>query len=66
MMVDFKSIDDVDEREKAVGIKIKHNGNEKTMWIPKSLIDNKRGWKEQRFIDVPDWFYDKKIDELFL
>lgn len=66
MLVDFKGIENIDERDKAIGIPIKHKGITKVLWCPKSLIDNKNGWKKNKFIDMPDWFYDKKITELFL
>jgi len=64
MIIDVK-IHEIDNRKKAIGIPYKHKGIIKTMWIPKSLIENKH-WQERGFIDIPDWFYDKKIDELFL
>lgn len=63
MLVNFK-INEIDERVKAVGIPFKHKGISKIMWIPKSLIENK-AWKEQGFVDIPDWIYDKKVTELF-
>jgi len=65
MFVMFKNIYEVIETNKALGVPIIHDEKKMTMWIPKSLIDNKKGWKKQKMIDVPDWFYDKKIDELF-
>lgn len=52
------------ETEKAVGITIRHNDEEKLMWIPKSQIENPK-WKLAELVSVPDWLYDKKIDELF-
>lgn len=65
MMVSFKNLEEVKETEKAVGVPIKHNDTEKIMWVPKSLIINRNGWRKQKMLDVTDWFYDKKIDELF-
>ena len=61
----FKDLKEVDERDKAVGVPLKHNGIKKVFWCPKSQISNIGHWKENKFIDVPDWLYDKKIDELF-
>lgn len=52
------------QTEKAIGFKIKHNDTEKIMWIPKSQIKN--NFKPtSKMADIPDWLYDKKIDELF-
>lgn len=34
------------------------------MWIPKSLIKNKLN-PNSTMIDIPDWLYNKNIDELF-
>jgi hypothetical protein len=53
------------ETEKAYGFKIKHDDTEKVMWIPKSLIKNGIG-PDVCMSDIPDWFYDKKVEELFL
>jgi len=61
-----KDISEVIETPKALGIPIKHKGQTKIMWLPKSLIENNRDWKRKKIIDVPDWIYDKKIDECFL
>jgi hypothetical protein len=65
MIVCFKNLDDIDERKKAVGIPIKHKEKIKVFWCPKSLINNADRWEKDGFIDIPDWFYYKKIDELF-
>ena len=52
------------ETEKALGFKIKHNDEEKIMWIPKSQIRNNLN-PGTMMADIPDWIYDRKIDELF-
>lgn len=52
------------ETEKAVGVTIRHNDIDKIMWIPKSQIENPQ-WKLANFIIMPDWLYNKKVDELF-
>jgi hypothetical protein len=67
MIVGFKNIEDVDERKKAIGVPIAHKGITKMFWCPKSLIENigRDIWKRDGFIEVPDWFYDRKISELF-
>jgi len=66
LFVTFKTLEEIDERDKAIGVPITHNEVKKIMWIPKSLIENKNGWKKQKMVDVPDWFYDKKFADLFL
>lgn len=54
----------------ALGFRIKHNNlgaglvEEKIMWVPKSLLKNEFKPGVQ-MADIPDWFYDRKIDELF-
>jgi len=53
------------QTEKAIGFKIKHNELEKIMWIPKSQIKNNLK-PDSKMADIPDWLYDKKIDELFI
>lgn len=56
-------LNEIKETEKAVGIVLKHNDGEKMMWVPKSLIKN--NWKQLEQLEIPDWFYDKKVEELF-
>lgn len=56
---------EIHETDKAVGIDLKYKGDIKLFWIPKSLIINKRNWKKANIIEVPDWFYDEKVGELF-
>ena len=34
------------------------------LWIPKSMIINAR-WFVDKVIEIPDWFYEQKINELF-
>ena len=53
------------QTDKAIGFKIKHNDSEKIMWIPKSQIKNNLK-PTSKMADIPDWLYDKKIEELFL
>jgi hypothetical protein len=48
---------------KAYGFKITHEAQLKIMWIPISQVE--RIDKENKIAEVPDWLYDKKIDELF-
>ena len=66
MMVCFKKIEDIRETDKAIGVRIKHDDRVKILWFPKSQIENKKGWRDQKMLDVPDWLYDKKIEEAFL
>ena len=68
MIISWNSDSDIVIREKAIGIKIKHNGDIKIMWLPLSQIsdDYKRTYQEKRLLEIPDWLYDKKIEELFL
>lgn len=64
MIISWKENESPIFTQKAIGIKIKHNNKEKIMWIPKSQITEKFK-PESKMIDIPDWLYDKKIDELF-
>lgn len=66
MIISWKNdLDKPIQTEKALGFKIKHNGVEKVMWIPKSRLTN--NFKpDSRMADIPDWLYDQKIDELFM
>lgn len=43
---------------------VKLNNDDKLMWIPKSQIENPK-WKEAKLISIPDWLYERKLDELF-
>lgn len=64
MIISWKDNDSPILTQKAIGVKIKHNNKEKIMWIPKSqIMENFK--PESKMIDIPDWLYDKKIDELF-
>jgi len=56
---------DIRETLEALGIPLKHEGKIELVWIPKSLIINKTNWKKSKIVEIPDWFYDKKIEELF-
>ena len=62
MVISFKE-GDLEITDKAVGVLVKHNGVKKTMWIPKTLITH-ISYKHMH-LDVEDWFYDKKMNELF-
>lgn len=58
------------ETQKAIGYRIKNNGEEKIMWLPKSMISLSHNYKlfesgTSEILSIPDWLYDKKIDELF-
>ncbi len=66
MIVGFKDIDDLDIRKKAIGIPVTHNTVTRTLWIPKSLIDNMKAFRRVKYLDVQDWFYDKAFEEKFL
>lgn len=65
MIISWTKDNEPIQTDKAIGFKIKHNGQEKIMWIPRSQIKNtiKEG---STMADVSNWLYDKKIDELFL
>lgn len=64
VIISWKENDKPIQTDKAIGFKINHNGAQKIMWIPKSQIKNKLK-HESKMADIPDWLYDKKIDELF-
>ncbi len=65
MIIYWKENDKPIQTDKAFGFKIKHNEKEKIMWIPKSQIKNNIK-PNSKMADIPDWLYDKKIEELFL
>lgn len=65
MIISWKEENKPIQTEKAFGFKIKHNNEEKIMWIPKSQIKNNLK-SDSKMADIPDWIYDKKINELFL
>lgn len=65
MIISWEENDKPIRTDKAIGFKIKHNEKEKIMWIPKSQIKNNLK-PDSKMADIPDWLYDKKIDELFL
>lgn len=52
------------ETVKAFGFKIKHNDEEKIMWFPKSQVTIPN--KNVNVAEVPDWLYDKRVEEMFL
>jgi len=52
------------QTDKAMGFKIKHNGQQKIMWVPKSKIKNTIK-SDSKMADVEDWIYDQKFNELF-
>lgn len=64
MIISWKENDKPKETEKAIGFKVKHNEQEKFMWIPKSQIKNNLK-PDSKMADIPDWLYDKKFSELF-
>lgn len=64
MIISWKESDKPIQTEKAIGFKVKHNEQEKIMWIPKSQIKNNLK-PDSKMADIPDWIYDIKIDELF-
>ena len=47
----------------AIGYKVSKKGK-MILWIPKSMIINAR-WFVDKVIEIPDWFYEQKINELF-
>ena len=47
--------------EKAIGYKV----NQEIMWIPKKMLMNPYKPSDNS-IEIPDWLYDKKIEELYL
>jgi hypothetical protein len=63
MIISWKMSEEPIVTNKAYGFKMTHEEKIKLMWIPISQIE--RIDKENRIAEVPDWLYDKKIDELF-
>ena len=63
MIISWKQSEQPIKTSKAYGFKMMHEGKLKTMWIPMSYVERIDG--ENRIAEVPDWLYDKKIDELF-
>lgn len=64
MTISWKQGEEPINTSKAYGFRIKHLDKVKVMWIPISQVD--RFDISARIADIPDWLYDKKIDELFL
>lgn len=63
MIISWKSSEEPINTTKAYGFRIKHNDEVKVMWIPQSQVE--KFDKEKRIAEIPDWLYDKKIDELY-
>lgn len=63
MIISWKTSEEPMFTGKAYGFKMTHEEKVKIMWIPLSQVE--RIDKENRIAEVPDWLYDKKIDELF-
>jgi hypothetical protein len=63
MIISWKNGEEPIKTAKAYGFKITHESQLKIMWIPVSQVE--RIDKENKIAEVPDWLYDKKIDELF-
>lgn len=55
--------DEIIETKGAIGYKVSKKGK-MILWIPKGMITNTR-WFVDKVIEIPDWFYDKKVNELF-
>lgn len=63
MILSWKSGEDPINTTKAYGFRVKHNDEIKVLWIPQSQVEMFD--KDKRIAEIPDWLYDKKIDELF-
>jgi hypothetical protein len=64
MVISWKKDEEPIRTPKAYGFKIKHNTVTKIMWIPLNQVE--RIDKEKFLAEIPDWLYDKKVEELFL
>jgi len=63
MVILKKNISIVKETNAAICIII--IGMDKPFWIPKSQIKCFPNFDDANYFEIPDWLYDKKIDELF-
>lgn len=57
MIISWNGINEPIETKKAFGFKY----DKFILWFPKSQIEVNR---DARIADIPDWLYDKKIDEV--
>ena len=64
MIISWTDKDKPIETAKAFGFKIKHNDVENIMWFPKSQVTIPNA--NVNVAEVPDWLYDKRVEELFL
>lgn len=63
MILSWKQNEEPIFTKKSYGFRVIHNSEVKLMWIPVSQVE--RFDKENRIAEIPDWLYDKKIDQLF-
>lgn len=62
-IVNFKK-DEIKTTNRAVMIPITQDDHVYEIWWPKSQILNK-DWEKVGIIEIPDWLYNKKIEEYF-
>lgn len=63
MIISWKKGEDPINTGKAYGFKVVKEGQTILMWIPQTQVESFD--KEKRVAEIPDWLYDKKIDEIF-
>lgn len=63
MVITWKKGEDPINTTKAYGFRVVHESQIRVMWIPISQVEYFN--KEERVAEIPDWLYDKRIDQLF-